>query len=286
MSALCSAAMVACQRLEHDEEAISLLERALELQPRSRVAADALEQILRRTNQSKALALHLERELGVAESSEREIRLLDGLIAAYQADGDLASAEAFARRLSERRPGDLDARLRLIELGRAAKKYESLVSDLEALEPLVEERLRFELNLERAEIFERKLADMPRAIGAKQALRIRPSSARAREALESLSHRGKDIAGTPQTWDELARALRRAADAQPEGERARASLLKLAQIHERERQSAIDAQAVYREVVDRFPIRGLPWPDSNALSRALGDQAEVSRALEERTYDR
>ena len=280
-SALCQAASFASEHLDRDEEAVALLERALELDPGHEAALDALERILWRGNRIKALIALLDAELTRAERTHREIWLLDSLVAAHEADGDPVSAEAAARRLSEKRPGDLDARLRLIDLGRAAKKYETLVADLRALEPLVEERLRFELMFERAEILEQKLEDLPGAIEAyKEALRVRPGSARAGEALESLSHRGQDLAGKPETWDELARALRRDVDAHPDGEKAKTALLKLAQLHERERKSPIDAQAIYREVAERFVDSRAALAGLERTSRALGDQAEVARALE------
>ena len=124
------------------------------------------------------------------------------------------------------------------------------------------------------------------ATAYKEALQLRPGDARAAVGFETLSRRraresGPHVAPQPQAWDELAAALKREAQASLSPEQIALALLKLGEIHERERKSFDDAAQAYRDLLDRAPghpaaLRGL----SRAYA-ALGDEPRRAQALEQ-----
>jgi tetratricopeptide (TPR) repeat protein len=278
-------------KLGREAEAQAALERALELQPGFRLAVAALERLYARAGKHAEHAALLERELEAKPTPERAERLLEALVAVRETGlDDPAGAAQAARRLVELRPSDVRVRSRLVELDRAAGRFADAAEDLAGLAQLVPEERRVELHLERAELLERRLGDDAGAAAAyKDALAIRPGEPRAAEAFEALSRRrtsgsaqsGQKDAPKPQAWDDLAQALRREAESTLSPERITAVLLKLGEIHERERKSPADAAQAYRDLVDRSPGQPAALRGLERAYAALGDDARRAEAAEQ-----
>lgn len=294
-AACLTAATVLGDRLGRVAEAEAALARALALRPGWRPTIDALERLYRRAGATKAteLAQLLERELEAAAASgdgQRQERLLDELITVREALGDLGGAAAAARRITALRPDELRGWLRLAELDRAAGRWAELVDDLARVAQLVSEERRVEVLVERAEVIERRVLDEAAAARAwKEILLISPGEPRAVEAFELLSRRlsGRGTAPTgesapaPAAWDDLAAALEREAEASLSPERQTRVLLRLAEVHERERGRADDAARVYRQVLEKTPGSGAALRGLDRVLGALGDQAARAAAIAE-----
>jgi tetratricopeptide (TPR) repeat protein len=275
-------------KLNREADAQAAFERALELQPGFRAAEAGLERLYARAGKHAEHAQLLERELEAKPDAPRAERLLDALIAVRESGlDDPAGAAQAARRLVELRPDDVRVRLRLVELDRAAGRFADAAEDLAALAKLVPEDRRVELHLERADLLERRLSDDAGAAAAyKDALAIKPGEPRAAEAFEALSRRrtsgsGPHDAPKPQAWDDLAQALRREAEASLSPERITAVLLKLGEIHERERKSPEDAAQAYRDLLDRAPGQPAALRGLQRAYAALGDDARRAEAIEQ-----
>ena len=294
-AACLQAATVLGDRLGRIAEAEAALGRALALRPGWRPAVDALERLYRRAGGAKAteLAQLLERELEAATAagdSQRQERLLDELITVREGLGDAAGAAAAARRITTLHPDELRGWLRLVELDRAAGRWGELVDDLARVAQLVSEERRVEVLVERAEVIERRVGDEAAAARAyKDILLVSPGEPRAVEAFETLSRRLSGAKGAAPTdgagaqatgaWDDLAAALEREAEASLSPERQTRVLLRLAEIHERERGRADDAARVYRQVLEKTPGSGAALRGLDRVLATLGDDAARATAI-------
>src|SRR5262249_21382357 len=149
------------------------------------------------------------------------------------------------------------------------------------------EERRLEALLERAEILERRLNDDAGAVAAyREVLALRPGEPRAVEAFEEISRRQSggraptDAQSSPKMWDDLAAALRREAEATLSPERIAAVLLKLGEIHERERGNFADAAQTYCDLLDRSPTSAPALRGLERAVQALGDSARLAETLE------
>jgi tetratricopeptide (TPR) repeat protein len=298
-AAATQAATLLGARLDQMPEAEAALQRALGAVPGFRPALDALERLYARAGKWAELAQLLDQELAAPlaqrENAVRE-RLLDSLLAIRESKlSDLAGAAEAARQLCALRPTDPTPRLRLVELLRAAGRWEDLVVELAEtakVMPAADDGdgdpsgdRRVEALVERADVLERRLADPARALVAyKDVLQIAPGERRAAEAFERLSRPAKQSADKPETspqaWDDLAGALRREADASLSPERVVQTLLKLGEIHAEERGNAADAAKVYREILDRTPGHGAALRGLRRAAMATGDFATVAQTYE------
>jgi tetratricopeptide (TPR) repeat protein len=286
-TALTQAAAALGDHLGRDAEAHKALGDALALVPHFPPAVAALERLYARTGKHAEHAALLESELSRQPDAARAERLLEALIAAREALDDVAGAATAARRLCELRPEDVRARVRLYELDRAAQRLPEAADDLAALARLLPEERRVDALVERADLLEHRL-DQPlaAALAYKEALALRPGDSRAAEAFEALSRRRAQDSGpheqpSPQAWDDLAAALKREAEASLSPERVAYALLKLGEIHERERKSYADAAAAYRDLLDRAPGNTVALRGLGRAYRALGDDARRAETLEQ-----
>src|SRR5262249_41331552 len=124
------------------------------------------------------------------------------------------------------------------------------------------------------------------AAAYKEALALKPGEPRAAEAFEALSRRrtsgsGPHDAPKPQAWDDLAQALRREAEASLSPERITAVLLKLGEIHERERKSPEGAGQACADLPDRAPGQPAALRGLERAYAALGDDARRAEAVEQ-----
>jgi len=267
-TALTQAAAAFGDHLGRDTEAHKALTDALALAPHFLPAVDALERLYARGAKHAEYAALLDGELAANPPALRAERLYENLIAARESLDDLPGAAQAARRLCELRPDDVRARARLVELDRAALKLQETADDLAVLAKLLPEDRRVEALLDRADLLEHRLSDPLGAAAAyREALALRPGDPRAAEAFEKLSRRRAKESGpheqpSPQAWDELAAALTREAQASLSPERIGHALLKLGEIHEKERGNWEDAAQTYRALLERAPghtaaLRGL-----------------------------
>src|SRR5206468_2953007 len=108
---------------------------------------------------------------------------------------------AAARKLCERRPDDVRARVRLIELDRAAGRFAEAAEDLAQLAQIVSEERRVDVILERADLLEHKLKDPGAAAEAyKEALALRPGAGCSGPTARSASTRA-----APRRWSRRSR---------------------------------------------------------------------------------
>jgi tetratricopeptide (TPR) repeat protein len=288
-TAYTQAAAAFADHLGRDVEAHKALADALALVPHFPPAVAALERLYARTGKHAEYAALLDGELAAdgAVPPARAERLLETLIAEREALDDLAGAALAARRLCERRPDDVRARVRLLELDRAAQRFAEAAEDLAELAKLLPEERRVEVLLERADLLDHRLGDDVGAAAAyKEALALRPGDARAAEAFEALSRRRAKESGahaepSPQAWDDLAAALRREAQASLSSDRISDALLKLGEIHERERGNWADAAQAYRDLLDRSPGHPVALRGLSRAYRGLGDDAGRADAMEQ-----
>ncbi len=146
---------------------------------------------------------------------------------------------------------------------------------------------RVDALLDRADLLEHRLGDSVGAAAAyREVLGLRPGDARAAEAFESLSRRrakesGPHEAPSPQAWDDLASALRREAQSSLSQERISHALLKLGEIHERERHHFGDAAQAYRDLLDRAPGQAAALRGLQRAQRGLGDDAGRAESMEQ-----
>ncbi|MCU1281938.1 MAG: Tetratricopeptide 2 repeat protein, partial [bacterium] len=278
-------AAAAYDHLGREAEAHKALEDARKLVPHFAPAVDALERMYVRTGKHAEYAALVEGELMAHPSSARAERLYETLATEREALDDLPAAAQAARPLVELKPEDVRARVRLYELDRAAQKLPEAADDLAALAKLLPEERRIEALLERADLLEHRLDD---ALGAatayREVLAIKPGDPRATDAFERLSRRrakesGPHEAPSPQAWDELASALRREAQASLSPERISHALLKLGEIHERERGNWEDAAQAYRELVERAPGHAAALRGLQRAYAATGDDPKRAQAL-------
>jgi tetratricopeptide (TPR) repeat protein len=294
---LVRAGMLYGDRLGRDVEAQAALERALAAQPGYAPAIEALDRLFWRAGKAADRAALIEQELEAKPEPARARRLLETLIDVRASMDDRAGAAQAAERLVELRPDDVRVRLRAAELlrtaGRFAEAAEALGAVASKISPELVER-RVELLLDRAELYERKVDDQQKAASAyKEVLSVRPGEPRASDALEDLSRRrsghspssgtpisdDKPQPASPEVWDDLAQTLRREAEANLDPERSVRALLKLGEIHERERGNWEDAAQAYRDVLEMSPghvagLRGL-----QRAYGALGDEPRRAQAL-------
>ena len=280
-------AAAALEHLGRDAETHKALHDALALVPHFAPAVNALERLYARGGKPAEHAALLDAELAANPSAARAERLLEALVAAREALDDLPGAAQAARRLVERKPDDARARVRLYELDRAAQKLPEAADDLGQLARLLPEERRVEALLERADLLEHRLKDPVAAAAAyRDALALRPGDPRAAEAFEALSRRRAKESGpheqpSPQAWDDLAAALQREAQASLSPERISYALLKLGEIHERERKSWDDAAQAYRDLLDRAPGHPAALRGLQRAYRATGDDPRRAEALEQ-----
>lgn len=275
-------AAAAWEHLGREAEVHKALNDALALVPRFAPAVDALERHYARTGKHAEWAALVENELLGHPSPARTERLLDTLIAEREALDDWPGAAQAARRLVELSPDDVRARLRLYELDRAAQKLAEAADDLAELAKRLPEERRVEALLERANLLENKLNDPLGAAAAyREALALRPGDARAADAFEALQRRRIKDSGPHETpaWDDLARALEREAQASLSPERISLALLKLGEIHERERKSFAEAAQAYGNLVERVPGHAAALRGLQRAHQALGDDAKRADAL-------
>jgi tetratricopeptide (TPR) repeat protein len=279
-------------RSARDAEAVAALLKAREARPEYTPATDALERLYARTGKHAEHAALIEEELKKSPSADRARRLCETLIAVRESGlDDPAGAAQAARRLCELRPDDVRLRLRVIELDRAAARWADVAqgyAELASVLPPEQGDRKLEAILARADVLERRLGDDDGAQKAyREALAIRAGEPRAVDGFERISRRrsgatsGPRERPTPEAWDDLAQALRREAEGLLEPARVASVLLKLGEIHERERQSPADAVQTYRDLLDRVPgnaaaLRGL----ARAYAQ-LGQTADQAQALDQ-----
>ncbi|MCU1277552.1 MAG: Tetratricopeptide 2 repeat protein, partial [bacterium] len=278
-------AAAAYDHLGREAETHKALEDARKLVPHFPPAVDALERLYARTGKHAEYAALVEAELANHPSPARAERLYETLTTEREALDDLAGAAQAARRLVELAPEDVRARVRLYELDRAAQKLPEAADDLAALAKLLPEERRVDALLERADLLEHRLDDALGAAAAyREVLALKPGDARATDAFERLSRRRAKESGpheqpSPQAWDELAAALRREAQASLSPERISHALLKLGEIHERERGNWQDAAAAYRDLLDKAPGHAAALRGLGRAYAALGDDPKRAEAL-------
>ncbi len=286
-TALVQAAAALADHLQRDTEAHKALGDALTLVPHFAPAVDALERLYARTGKHFEYAALLESELEHSPSPARAERLLEQLIGEREALDDTAGAAQAARRLVALRPDDVRLRVRLYDLDRAAQKLKEASDDLVELAALLPEERRVDVLLDRADLLEHRLNDPVGAAAAyREVLVLRPGDARAAQAFESLSRRrakdsGPHEAPSPQAWDDLASALRREAQSSLSQERISHALLKLGEIHERERHHFGDAAQAYRDLLDRAPGQAAALRGLQRAQRGLGDDAARAETMEQ-----
>lgn len=271
--------------LGREPEAQAALERAQKVVPGFRAAVQALDRMYARAGKHAERAALLERELEGEREGPRAERLLENLVAVREALDDPAGAAQAARRLCALRPTDARLRLRLVDLDRAAGRFAEMAEDLRELAQILSEEQRVEALVWRAEVLERRLGDPARALEAyKDVLHLRPGERRATEAFEAISRRssqsGPHEAPAAPAWDELASALRREAEASLNPERVAQVLLRLGELHERERGKPEDAAQAYRDLLDRVPGHAAALRGLQRACEALGDHAARVAAAE------
>jgi hypothetical protein len=286
-TALVQAAAALADHLGRDTEAHKALGDALTLVSHFVPAVDALERLYARTGRHFEYAVLLESELENSPTPARAERLYEALIGEREALDDAAGAAQAARRLVTLRPDDVRLRVRLYDLDRAAQKLNEASDDLSELAALLPEDRRVDALLDRADLLEHRLGDSIGAAAAyREVLGLRPGDARAAQAFESLSRRrakdsGPHEAPSPQAWDDLASALRREAQSSLSQERISHALLKLGEIHERERHNFGDAAQAYRDLLDRAPGQAAALRGLQRAQRGLGDDAGRAEAMEQ-----
>ncbi|HEX4460438.1 MAG TPA: hypothetical protein VIA18_20815, partial [Polyangia bacterium] len=286
-TALVQAAAALGDHLQRDAEAHKALGDALTLVPHFGPAVDALERLYGRTGKHFEYAALLESELEHSPSPARAERLYEQLIGEREALDDTAGAALAARRLVALRPDDVRLRVRLYDLDRQAQKFKEAADDLVELATQLPEERRVDVLLDRADLLEHRLNDPVGAAAAyREVLVLRPGDARAAQAFESLSRRrakdsGPHDAPSPQAWDDLASALRREAQSSLSQERISHALLKLGEIHERERHHFGDAAQAYRDLLDRAPGQAAALRGLQRAQRGLGDDAGRAEAMEQ-----
>jgi hypothetical protein len=284
--ALTAAATIYEAHLGNDGEAIRLLSDALSLDV-YRPAIDALERIFMRAGKHADLAALLERELADESMTSHRQRLLETLVTLREVRlEDPTGAADAQKQLAELRPDDLRVRLRLAELLRGAGRFAEAAEELQKLAEKLPEERRAEVLLERAEILEKRIEDLEGAAAAYKAVQaLRPGEPRAVHAVEAISRRRAAKSGphelSAKVWDDLALALRREAEATLRPERVSAVLLKLGDVHERERGDFAEAAKAYRDLLDKSPghpagLRGL----ARARER-LGDAEGQAETVEQ-----
>jgi tetratricopeptide (TPR) repeat protein len=203
---------------------------------------------------------------------------------------DQAGAAQAARRLCALRPDDVRLRMRVVELDRAAGKWIDVAEDLRLLADVLDGDRKLEAVLERAEVLERRLGDDAAAQKTfKEALSLKPGEPRAADGFERISRRrsGQPSAPSDQpaagdvAWDDLAAALEREADGTLEPERLSQVLLKLAEIHERERHAPSDAARTYLGLLDKAPGNPAALRGLQRVYAQLGDDKRRAQALEQ-----
>jgi tetratricopeptide (TPR) repeat protein len=288
--ALTAAATIHEAHLGNDGEAIRLLTDAVGVEAAYRPAVEAAERIFMRTGKHAELAALLDKELAVETQASRKQRLLETLVTLREVRlEDPTGAADAQKQLSALLPDDQRARLRLIELLRAAGRFAEAADELQALADKLgsdQGDRRAELFLERAEILERRVEDMEGAAAAyKAVLALRPGEPRAVHAVEAISRQRAAKSGpherSPQAWDDLALALRREAEATLKPERVSAVLLKLADVHERERGNAADAAQAYRDLLDKNPGHPAALRGLQRAEERLGAADRQAAALEQ-----
>ena len=278
-------AAAAYDHLGREAETHKALDDARKLVPHFAAATDALERLYARTGKHAEYAALVEDELAANPGKERAERLLEILVTEREALDDLPGAAGAARRLVELRPDDVRARVRLYELDRAAQKLAEAADDLAALAKLLPEERKVDALLERADLLEHRLNDgLGAAAAYREALQLKPGDPRATDAFERLSRRRAKESGpheqpSPQAWDELASALEREAQASMRPEGVSNALLKLGEIHERERGDWNDAARAYRSLVERSPGHAAALRGLQRAYAALGDQQKRADAL-------
>jgi tetratricopeptide (TPR) repeat protein len=283
-AAFARAGAVLAGRLGRDAEAIAAYSTALTHRPGDPASFAALARSLERAERFSDLVGLYEREYerAVPEAAAARERLLEAVATVREERlDDPVGAAATLRRLIELRPDDLRLRIRLVELDRTAQRFADAVDDLSALAARQGEAERVDTLYEQADVFEDRLADPERAQACyKEVLRLRPGDPRAAQALEASFGRRTSGGAAPPAWDDLAVALRREAEGTVVPERAAQALLKLAEIHERERGRFDDAAAAYRDLLDRVPDHRPALKGLVRAYAALGDHARRADALE------
>ncbi|MGZ3429330.1 MAG: tetratricopeptide repeat protein, partial [Polyangia bacterium] len=280
-------AAAAYDHLGREAEAYTALEDARKLVPGFAPAVDALERMYARSGKHAEYAALVEAELSAHPSAARAERLYEALATEREALDDLPAAAQAARHLVELKPDDVRARVRLYELDRAAQKLREAADDLTELAKLLPDERRIEALLERADLLEQRLDDSLGAAAAyREVLALKPGDPRATDAFERLSRRrakesGPHEAPSPQAWDELATALRREAQASLSEDRIANALLKLGEIHERERGSWEDAAQAYRDLLERAPGHAAALRGLQRAYAAIGDDPKRADALAE-----
>jgi len=280
-------AAAAYDHLGREADAHKALDDARKLVPGFPAAIDALERLYARGARYAEYAALAEAELAVESvSPARAERLLEVLAMAREALDDLPGAAQAARRLVELKPESVRARVRLYELDRAAQKLPEAADDLKALAKLLPEERKIEALLERADLLETRLNDpLGAAASYREVLVLRPGEPRATDAFERLSRRRAKESGpheqpSREAWDELAAALEREAQAQLQPDRVASALLKLGEVHERERTDYNDAAEAYRKLLDKVPGHAAALRGLQRAYAALGDHARRAEALE------
>jgi tetratricopeptide (TPR) repeat protein len=274
-------------KLNRDAEAIAALSSAFEARPTATTLGALARAYHRGGRFSDEVALY-ERAVERAASVSEKERLYETIVALREDDlGDPAGAAAAQRRLCELEPGDVSARLRLVELDRAAQRYTDAASDLLALQPLVSDERRVEVLLERADLLEHRLGDAEGAQAVyKEVLALRPGEPHATEAFESIfrhgpgKEEGRTEASQPVAWDDLAEALRREAESAVSPERAVRALLKLGELEELNRKRPEAAAAAYTEVLQRTPDHPAALLGLLRACEAAADHARAADTLD------
>jgi len=287
--AFTQAATLLGDRAGRDAEAQAALEKAREAQPGYAPAFDALERLYARAGKHAEHAALLEAELARAPAGPRTRRLYETLIGVReQGLDDPAGAAQAARRLCELRPDDVRLRMRVVELDRAAGRWLDVSEDLKQLIAVLDGDRKLEAILQRAEVLERRLGDDGAAQKAfKEALALRPGEPRAADGFERISRRRSGAASglheRPEEgdWDDLAGALEREAEATLDPDRATQVLLKLGELHERERNAPADAARTYAELLDKVPGNAAALRGLERVQALLGDQAKRVQAIEQ-----
>ncbi|MCC7537243.1 MAG: hypothetical protein IT379_13555, partial [Deltaproteobacteria bacterium] len=212
-------ARIAAERLDKHGEAIELWRHALELDPTTPGALDAMERLAERQKDWPTLADILERRVAEAEDDKRRIELLQKLgQVAQDRLADPARAARAWRQILQIDPKNGRAMRVLRELYLAARDWESLEllyaeqNDWEGLVEVLgqaadkaeDPALKVQLSFRTAELYEKEIGEPHRAFRSyERVLGVEPGNERAIRALIPIYEKEQHGAKLPALYDAL-----------------------------------------------------------------------------------
>ena len=273
-----AASGAAWERTGETAAAIDAHRAAISVEAGYRPSVDALDRLLDRAGLHADRDALLSSQLAGAAGSRSE-EIIEALIE-LRLDRlhDLEGAIALADALCELRGGDAASRVRLIELLRAARRWEEAADHLGRLAETFAatgaiERAA-EAKLERADLMERRLGRVDEAAaGFDEVARALPTHPRAAVELSRiLRAHGRHA--------RLAEALRREIDNSLRPERADRLLVELGELLWRPLDRADEAAEIFRTLLDRSPGHPVALRLLTEIYEATGDRVRLAETLE------